>query len=101
MSMITKDIAWFKKEVEPNLSSYEVNYRYFEKGDFGSLSQVSFEREDIGGQIDYWGLGWLGIYLYDGNNDVVLINILLAPEETGKSDEWINKLVLQLTKSMH
>ena len=37
---IHKDINWFKQQIQPKLSTYEVNYRYYEEGDFGSLSQV-------------------------------------------------------------
>ena len=43
---VHKDINWFKQEIEPQLSGYDVNYRYFEQGDFGSLSQVGFEGKD-------------------------------------------------------
>ncbi|RVU02383.1 hypothetical protein EOD41_00125 [Mucilaginibacter limnophilus] len=93
----TYDINWFKQEIEPQLFNYEVSYRYFEQGDFGSLTQVGFEGKDKGGQIDYWGLGWLGIFLYDLNKEEELINVLLSPEEIEQSDEWFGKLVEHLT----
>lgn len=96
---IHKDINWFKQHIEPRLSAYEVNYRFFEEGDFGSLSQVGFEGKEKGGQIDYWGLGWLGIFLWDYVNEVELINILLSPDERDEENVWLDKLVMQLTDS--
>jgi hypothetical protein len=46
---VAKDLFWFKQEIEPQLHNYEVSYRYFKQGDFGSLNQVSFEGRDKGG----------------------------------------------------
>jgi hypothetical protein len=94
-----KDIGWFKKEIEPQLVGYEVSYRYFEQGDFGSLNQIWFDRQDKGGQIDFWGLGWLGIYLWDYIDEVEVINILLSSDEIEKGDEWLDTLVRFLTTS--
>ena len=94
---IQKDIDWFKKEVEPLLQKYEVKYRYYDQGDFGSLNQASFEAKDKGGQIDYWGLGWLGIFLWDYVEAVILINILLSPDEMHNVNEHLDNLVVLLT----
>jgi hypothetical protein len=93
---IRKDINWFKQRIEPQLSGYELSYRYYEKGDFGSLTQVGFEGKDKGGQIDYWGLGWLGIFLYDYTSESIVINILLSPDEAHKGDEYLDRLVSEL-----
>jgi hypothetical protein len=96
---VRKDINWFEQEIEPQLHGYDFNYRYFEQGDFGSLSQVVFEGKSKGGAIDYWGLGWLGIYLWDYIDEVEVINILLSSDEIGKGDEWLDKLVELLIAS--
>ena len=79
-----KDIEWFKKEIAPHLTGYELKYRFYEKGDFGSLSQVMFESVKIGGSIDFWGLDWLGISVFSYETEDVLLNVLF---ETGHHDE--------------
>ena len=38
-----KDLEWFKKEVAPLLVDYEIEYRYYNQGDFSSLNQIVFE----------------------------------------------------------
>lgn len=81
---ITKDIHWFKNDIAPLLKEYEIIYKYFEKGDFGSLNQVELNSTKIGGNIDFWGLGWLGIFVFDYEANEQLYNILL---ETGQEDE--------------
>jgi hypothetical protein len=48
---IKKDIDWFKSKVAPTLTDYELKYKHFEKGDFGSLSQVEFNRKLVVGLI--------------------------------------------------
>lgn len=96
---LQKDIDWFKREIEPKLLGYDVTYRYYEQDDFGSLSQVVFEGKEIGGQIDYWSLGWLGVFVWDNAKEVELVNILLSPDEIGKGDDWVDKLARLLTTS--
>ncbi|WP_462265144.1 hypothetical protein [Mucilaginibacter sp.] len=96
MTTNQNDLSWFKQTIEPQLVDYEVSYRYFDQGDFGSLSQVVIEGKSKGGQMDYWGLGWLGIFLWDYINKKELINILLTDEEQEKHDQWLNELVTQL-----
>lgn len=95
-----KNIEWFKKEIAPNLNGYTLDYRFFAKGDFGSLSQVTFESEKIGGNIDFWGLGWLGIFIWDFEKDETLLNILLETDEIVKKEEAILQTVniLELNK---
>jgi hypothetical protein len=96
---VQKDIDWFKKEIEPLLQEYEVYYRCYEQGDFGSLNQVLFEAKDKGGQIDYWGLGWLGIFLWDYIAEIELMNTLLNPDQIHQGDECLDKLVALLTNA--
>ncbi len=57
-----KEIEWFKKELAPNLKAYELIFKFFEQEDLGSLDQVEFNSEKVGGNIDFWGLGWSIIY---------------------------------------
>ena len=76
-----KDIDWFKEEIAPNLSDYELDYKFFEKGDFGSLNQVEFNSDRIGGNVDFWGNSSLGILVWDFKNEKELLNILLNPED--------------------
>ena len=64
MSLV-KDLYWFKIVIAPSLKNYEIKYKFFEKGDFGSLNQVEFNSKKMGGEIDFWSEGWLGIHLVD------------------------------------
>jgi len=88
-----KNIEWFKQEIAPDLSGYEVKYRYFEQGDFGSLHQVEFNSTKLGGSIDFWGLDWLGVLLCSYDEERELINVLLEPdEELGKEKALLELL---------
>ncbi|HTG55267.1 MAG TPA: hypothetical protein VL943_03280, partial [Niabella sp.] len=71
---------------------YEITYRFYEEGDFGSLNQVVFESSEKGGGIDFWGLGWLGIDLYDYKNQKQLLNILLEPHQEKEKTQAFLKL---------
>jgi len=76
-----QDIEWFKKVIAPSLNGYEVTYKFYETGDFGSLNQVEFNSDNIGGNVDFWSLGWLGIFVWDYKRGKQLLNILLEPTE--------------------
>ena len=43
-----ENINWFRVEFEPHLSGYETKDRFYEKGDFGTLNQVEFNKDDRG-----------------------------------------------------
>jgi hypothetical protein len=87
-----KNIAWFKNEIAPILSNYEIEYKTFEEGDFGSLNQVIFNSDQIGGNIDFWGLNWLGIFLWDYQNEKELLNILLEPHQEEEKERAFKRL---------
>lgn len=87
-----KDIGWFKKVVAPVLKDYEINYKFFEEGDFGSLNQVEFNSEKIGGNIDFWGLGWLGIFVWDYQKEEQLFNVLLEPHQEKNKEKALEEL---------
>jgi hypothetical protein len=87
-----KNIDWFKKELVNNFKDYQITYRFFEEGDFGSLNQVILESSEKGGGIDFWGQGWLGVDLYDYKNDKQLINILLEPHQEDEKNKALKKL---------
>ena len=86
-----KDLDWFKKELAPCLHGYALEYRFFSEGDFGTLNQVIFSSGAKEGQIDFWGLGWVGIYLFDIQNQKEIMNVLIKPEETERLEESFRK----------
>jgi hypothetical protein len=81
-----KDIEWFKKVVVPTLDNYDFEYRFYDEGDFGPLSQVLFQSQEKGG---------LGIHLVDYVKEEELINVLLKPSEEKEQHE-----VLQLLQNL-
>jgi hypothetical protein len=87
-----KNISWFKKTIEPKLRGYEIKYKFFEKGDFGSLNQVEFNSDAKGGVIDFWGLGWLGLHLYSYQKDEEILNVLLEPDEEIEKTKALEQL---------
>ena len=87
-----KDVEWFKKEISPDLEGYDINYKFFEEGDFGSLSQVEFNSKRIGGNIDFWGLGWLGVFVWSYEKEEQVLNILLEPHQNEEKEKLIEKL---------
>ncbi|WP_291598362.1 hypothetical protein [Bacteroides sp.] len=87
-----KDINWFKNEVAPYLTGYEIQYRFYSNGDFGPLTQIRFESLKKGGTIEFWGLNWLGIFLYDHDKDDLVLNVLLEPHETEKKELYLGML---------
>jgi hypothetical protein len=80
MKAIT-DIEWFKSNFAQFFKGYDVNYRFYEEGDFGSLNQIDFNSNEKGGNIDVWGKGWLGIFLWDYKKEEQIMNVLLSPEQ--------------------
>jgi hypothetical protein len=93
MTSAMKDIEWFKKCVEPLLKGYEINYRYFDKGDFGSLNQAEFNSKKIGGNVDFWGLGWLGVFVWNYRTEKQLINILVEPDQEEEKERALVELL--------
>ncbi|AZB00161.1 hypothetical protein EG359_11230 [Chryseobacterium joostei] len=87
-----KNIDWFKNEIANNLKGYELIYKSFEDGDFGSLNQVEFNSEKISGNIDFWGLGWLGIFVWDSIEEQELLNILLEPHQNEEKEKALKKM---------
>ena len=87
-----KDLLWFKSIVS-SLQGYEVECKFFEEGDFGSLNQIEFNSESKGGNVDFWSSGWIGIYLVDYIKGDELINLLLEPTEKERIEECLEKLV--------
>ena len=59
------NITWFENEMESKFKGYDFKYKHFDEGDFGSLNQFEFNSKNKGGNIDFWGLGWLGVFLWD------------------------------------
>jgi hypothetical protein len=87
-----KDIKWFKDKLATKLEGYELNYKFYNEGDFGSLNQVEFNSKKIGGNVDFWGLGWLGIFVWDYERAEQLLNILLEPHQEKEKDDAFEQL---------
>ncbi|HZY39061.1 MAG TPA: hypothetical protein VFE53_20535 [Mucilaginibacter sp.] len=86
------DIEWFKAKFAPKLKGYELDYKFFSEGDFGSLNQVEFNSRKIGGNIDFWGLGWLGVFVWDYEKEEQLLNLLIEPSQEEQKIAAFNKL---------
>jgi hypothetical protein len=87
-----KDFEWFKKEIIPNLKNYELSYKFFQEGDFGSLNQIEFNSKKIGGNIDFWGLGWLGIFVWNYETEEQMFNVLIEPHQEEEKEKALEKL---------
>lgn len=87
-----QNIDWFEKNIAPILSGYELKFRFFDHGDFGSLSQFEFESTRFCGNIDFWGLGWLGIFVWDGVNEAEVMNILFEPSQADEMQPALQQL---------
>jgi hypothetical protein len=88
-----KGIEWFKREIAPQLKGYELSYKFFEEGDFGSLHQIEFNSERMGGNIDFWGLGWLGVFIWNYETDEEVLNVLLRPEQGDEKDKVVKQML--------
>lgn len=75
------NVKWFKEKLAPLLEGFEIVYKYFEEGDFGSLNQIEFNSDLKGGEIDFWSSGFLGIHLVDYLNSNELLNEFLEPNQ--------------------
>jgi hypothetical protein len=88
-----KNLTWFKETVAPKLGSYEIDYKFFEKGDFGSLNQIEFNNDLKGGNIDFWSSGWVGIHLVDYVTGDECMNVLIEPNEKERINSYLEKLL--------
>ena len=87
-----KSVAWFKEDVEPYLTGFEIKYKFFEKGDFGELNQVEFNSKEKGGEIDFWSTGWLGVHLVDYMKGDELLNVFLEPHQEIEKENILKRL---------
>lgn len=87
-----KDVNWFKKCIAPDLVGYDITYRFFEEGDFGSLNQVGINSAKKAAEIDFWSEGILAIHIWDYVNNKDLLNVFCKPDEIEEQDEMLEKL---------
>lgn len=83
---------WYKKDIEPHLVKYEVEYSSFEEGDLGFLDRVEFNCEQMGGGIDFWISGYISIHLVDYLKGEELMNIILEPGQYKEKEKSLEKL---------
>lgn len=86
------DFDRFKNNIIPLLKGYEINYKFFENGDFGSLNQIEFNSKKIGGNFDFWELGWLGVFLWDYEREKIIYNVLIEPNQDNEREIIFKKL---------
>jgi len=87
-----RDIEWFKNKIAPKLDGYTLEYKFFKDGDFGSLTQVEFNSNQIGGNIDFWGLGWIGLFVWNYQEEKQILNILLEPNQEEEKEKAFERL---------
>lgn len=74
------------------MRGFEIQYKFFEKGDFGELNQIEFNSKEKGGEIDFWSTGWLSIHLVDYIKGDELLNIFLEPYQEIEKENALRKL---------
>lgn len=92
MENFSKEVEWFEKEIAPALKDCRLNCRVFKQGDFGSLDQIEFDSASVGGNVDFWGNGWLGIFIWSYSEQKELLNVLISPNEYGKKSNALDEL---------
>lgn len=92
------NVEWFKEHMLPSFKGYELVFKFFEQGDFGSLNQVEFNSKTLGGNIDFWQNKWVGIFVVDYVNEKVLYNALFTDEQQQEISEAFEKLKMLLQK---
>ncbi|MGM9738291.1 MAG: hypothetical protein ACI3ZT_07775 [Candidatus Cryptobacteroides sp.] len=90
------DIEYFKKELLPFFKLFDCKWRKYPEGDLGALEQIIFESPTLGGNIDFWENGHLGIYLYDYASDHEIYNKLLEPSEEHQTA--LKNIILKIVK---
>ncbi len=83
---------WFKENLAKLFFDYKLEYRFFPEGDLGSLDEVVFENEKKGGSINYWGKGFLGIFLFDYEEEREIMNVLIDPNNILEKENAIKHL---------
>lgn len=87
-----KNMEWFKDVFSQKLENYDLKYKNFDNGDFGSLEQVEFNSTQIGGNIDFWSLGYLGIFIWDYKKEEIILNTLINPDDNDKKEDALEIL---------
>jgi hypothetical protein len=91
---IIENITSFKSEIAPlmNLKGYAIQYKFFSEGDFGSLNQAEFNSNRISGNVDFWGRGWLGIFIWDNKTEKELLNVFCEPSQSNAKKKAFDEL---------
>jgi hypothetical protein len=96
--MLNEDLMlFFNNNVAPLMRNHVVDYKFFEKGDLGSLNQIIFNNELNGGAIDLWSSGWVGIHFVDYVQDLELIDVLINPADKKTLRVSFDKLIKLLS----
>lgn len=93
-----KDVNWFKDGVEPKMKGFNIIYKRQKDGDFGSLNQIKFFSKKMGGNIDFWSSGMLGIYIDDYDTDKTIIDVLLEADQEKEQKNAIRKMLKTILK---
>jgi hypothetical protein len=56
------------------------------------LNQVEGNKKKLGGNIDFWGLGWLGVFVWDYEKEEQLLNLLIEPSQEEEKIAAFKKL---------
>ena len=83
-----RNLQWFKERFIQHFRNYDIEYRYFPEGDFGTLNQINFNSNKYGGTIEFWGRGYTYIMLYDYEHESDLINVMLLPNDKSTDFIW-------------
>ena len=68
----------------------------FEYGEMGGVIStrrtIVFNSKRKGGTIDFWGLGWIGIFVVNYETEELLLNVFLEPQQEREKEQAFKEL---------
>jgi hypothetical protein len=86
------DVKWFKSQIEPLLTGYNIRYSSFKNGDFGDLDRIEFEYGNIGWCLDFWSKDCFGCQIFNFKLEESLRDVLLLDNEYLEKLKFLKEL---------
>jgi hypothetical protein len=95
-TMSAPDITWFRGNIHPHLTGFNITYTDEGRGDFGELQRASVEGNNKFATIDFWSSGWTSVDIFDCQEDAQTMNEMIPPAEAHRVNELLSLMIDRL-----